>query len=95
MKIRPMTSGKPGGRAGLVLGVAVAAALAGAPAHGQARWCASVEGGNGGFVSCGYATWQQCQAALSGQGGICHPDPGAGANAPSIARPPSRRARAN
>jgi hypothetical protein len=86
MKIRRMPSGKPGWRAGLVLGVAIAAALTGAPAHGQARWCASVQGPDGGFVSCGYVSWQQCRAALSGQGGICHRDPAAGANRPPFPR---------
>jgi hypothetical protein len=85
MKIRRMPSSKPRWRAGLLPGVAIAVALACTPAHGQARWCAAVEGGNGGFVNCGYATWQQCRAALSGQGGVCHPDPGAGARSPPAA----------
>jgi len=76
MTIGGMPSGKPGWRAGLALGVAVVALFGGAPARAEARWCASVQGPDGGFVSCGYATWQQCRAALSGQGGICHPDPG-------------------
>jgi Protein of unknown function (DUF3551) len=73
-------SGKQGWCAGLVLGVAIALTLAGAPAPAQAQWCASVQGPDGGFVSCGYANWQQCRAALSGQGGICHRDPAAGKN---------------
>jgi hypothetical protein len=60
-------------RAGLALGVAIAAgALVGAPPRAQARWCASVPGPDGGFVSCGYTSWQQCRAAISGQGGICY-----------------------
>jgi hypothetical protein len=74
--VRRTSSGKPKWRAGLVPGVAIAAALACAPAPAQAQWCASVQGPDGGFVTCGYKSWQQCRAALSGQGGICYPDPG-------------------
>jgi Protein of unknown function (DUF3551) len=68
-------------RAVLMLGaVIVLAALdARAPARAEGLWCASVQGPDGGYVSYGYASWQQCQAALSGQGGICHRNPGGGA----------------
>jgi hypothetical protein len=75
MKTSRMPRSKPQWRAGLVLGAAIALTFAGAPTRAEAQWCASVEGGNGGFVSCGYSSWQQCRAALSGQGGICHLDP--------------------
>jgi uncharacterized protein DUF3551 len=70
-----MSTFEPGWRAGRVLGVAIALTLAGASAPAQAQWCASVPGPDGGFVSCGYKSWQQCRAAISGQGGICYPDP--------------------
>jgi hypothetical protein len=68
-------------RAVLMLGaVIVLLALdAGAGARAEGLWCASVQGPDGGYVSCGYASWQQCRAALSGQGGICHRNPGGGA----------------
>jgi hypothetical protein len=49
-----------------------------APARAEGLWCASVQGPDGGYVSCSYASWQQCQAALSGNGGICHRNPNAG-----------------
>jgi hypothetical protein len=61
-----------------MLVVAVAALDARAPARAEGLWCASVQGPDGGYVSCSYASWQQCQAALSGQGGICHRNPAAG-----------------
>jgi hypothetical protein len=61
-----------------IAAVLVAAALgAGTPARADDLWCASVPGPDGGYVSCGYASWQQCQAALSGQGGICYRNPAA------------------
>jgi hypothetical protein len=62
-------------RAGLALGVAILAALVAVPTRAQAAWCASVTGPDGGFVNCGYVSWQQCRAAVSGQGGICYPAP--------------------
>ena len=70
----------------LMLGaVIVLAALdAGAGARAEGLWCASAQGPDGGYVSCSYASWRQCQAALSGQGGICHRNPRG-------ARPPRQR----
>jgi hypothetical protein len=37
------------------------------------RWCAEYggRGGGGGGTNCYFVTWQQCQAALSGNGGFC------------------------
>ena len=69
-------TGKRAMGAGLALGIAAIAALVAAPSHAQAGWCATAFGPDGGFVNCGYATWQQCRAAVSGQGGICHANPG-------------------
>src|SRR5215468_10708415 len=35
-------------------------------------WCAYYGGGNrGGGSNCGFYSWEQCQAALSGNGGMC------------------------
>jgi hypothetical protein len=39
-------------------------------------WCAYYNGGGmGGARNCGFATFQQCQAAVSGVGGNCSPSP--------------------
>jgi Protein of unknown function (DUF3551) len=39
-------------------------------------WCAYYNmGGFGGATNCGFATWQQCQAAISGVGGSCGANP--------------------
>jgi hypothetical protein len=70
-----MLTGKPAMRAVFALVIAIAAALFAASGSAQAAWCASVTGPDGGFVSCGYVSWQQCRAAVSGQGGICYPEP--------------------
>jgi hypothetical protein len=70
-----MPKRKPAVRVAFALGIAVVAALVAAPGSAQAGWCASVTGPDGGFVSCGYTSWQQCRAAVSGQGGICYPEP--------------------
>ena len=75
MKANEMPIGKRQMRAALALGIAILAALVVASSPAQAGWCASVTGPDGGFVSCGYASWQQCRAAVSGQGGICYPNP--------------------
>jgi hypothetical protein len=75
MKPNRMPRGKRATRAALALGIVIVAALVAAPISAQAGWCASVTGPDGGFVSCGYASWQQCRAAVSGQGGICYPEP--------------------
>jgi hypothetical protein len=63
-------TGKRAMGAGLALGIAAIAALVAAPSHAQAGWCATA------FVNCGYATWPQCRAAVSGQGGICYANRG-------------------
>ena len=39
------------------------------------RWCAQYGGGRGGGSSnCGFITWEQCQATISGMGGFCVPN---------------------
>lgn len=52
-------------------------------------WCASVQGPDGGYVSCGYVSYDQCVAALSGIGGVCHPNPQRGGTAPRTPSGPS------
>jgi hypothetical protein len=38
----------------------------------NAQWCAEYSG-LGGTESCGFSTFQQCQATVSGIGGFCRP----------------------
>jgi Protein of unknown function (DUF3551) len=47
-----------------------------AAASNEAAWCAYYED-NGGS-NCGFATRQECEADISGNGGYCAPDPEAG-----------------
>ena len=46
------------------------------PSSAQAQnypWCAVYGGGRGGGgQNCGFSTFEQCMAALSGQGGFCN-----------------------
>jgi hypothetical protein len=40
------------------------------------RWCAQYSGGGrGGGTNCYFMTFGQCQAAVSGVGGFCRPNP--------------------
>ena len=42
----------------------------------QYKWCAYMGGGNdGGMRNCYFVTLQQCQWAISGNGGFCQPNP--------------------
>jgi uncharacterized protein DUF3551 len=79
----------------LALGAGVMVAIwacGGTSARADGTWCASVQGPDGGAVSCSYATWQQCMASLGGVGGICHLNPDSGAPSGWSDRPPSRAA---
>ena len=38
------------------------------------RWCAVYGGRSGGGTNCGFFTWQQCMATVSGIGGFCEPN---------------------
>jgi hypothetical protein len=64
--------------------LALFAAPDGASAQNGA-WCARLRGGD----SCGFATFEQCRATISGDGGICIPNPrgprGAGSGPPAAA----------
>jgi hypothetical protein len=58
----------------LTLGIAAGTAAVGSPAAAQNYpWCAYYGGGNmGGGTNCGFTTFEQCMAALSGNGGFCN-----------------------
>jgi hypothetical protein len=58
----------------VAFGFFAAAAVIGAPAHAQDYpWCAQYGSGFG-ASNCGFSTWQQCQADVSGIGGFCAPN---------------------
>jgi hypothetical protein len=58
----------------IVLGVAAVMAAPGSSAQAQNYpWCAQYGGGNGGR-NCGFTTFAQCQADVSGIGGFCEPN---------------------
>jgi hypothetical protein len=37
-------------------------------------WCAQYSGRSGGASNCGFSTWNQCMATVSGIGGFCVPN---------------------
>ena len=37
-------------------------------------WCAVYTGRGGGASNCGFRTWDQCMATVSGIGGFCQPN---------------------
>ena len=39
-------------------------------------WCAFYDDKDGGFTNCGFVTFEQCRAAVSGVGGSCGANPG-------------------
>jgi Protein of unknown function (DUF3551) len=46
------------------------------PAAAQNRpWCAYYDFGQDGATNCGFSTYQQCLATVSGVGGSCGPNP--------------------
>jgi hypothetical protein len=54
---------------GILLGVT--ALSSGAQAQNY-PWCADYGGKMGGSSNCGFSTFEQCMAALSGNGGFCN-----------------------
>ena len=58
-------------------------------ARADGTWCASYSGGSGG-TNCGFYSFEQCRATVSGIGGFCQPNPFSGSGA---AREPRRRSR--
>src|SRR5262249_50712638 len=58
-----------------LLGAAITITAIGAPAHAQNRpWCAYYDGHFGGASNCGFSTYEQCLATISGSG-WCPPNP--------------------
>ena len=58
----------------LMLGVIIGTAALGCSASAQNYpWCAYYGGGDigGGGTNCGFTTFEQCMATLSGMGGFC------------------------
>jgi hypothetical protein len=56
------------------LGLAATVSMPGAASADSYRYCA-VYNVDGGATNCYFVTWQQCQAAISGMGGFCEPNP--------------------
>jgi hypothetical protein len=54
--------------------VTIGALDAATPVSAQGAWCASYFGPSGG-TNCGFYTYAQCRAAVSGVGGTCSPSP--------------------
>ncbi len=55
-----------------VAGTLLAAAMIGTPAQAQNYpWCAYYSGRGGGGTNCGFTSYQQCMATISGIGGFC------------------------
>ena len=63
--------------AATIAGSALTAVLAPTPAAAQGAFCAE-QGGRSGYRNCGYYTYGQCRAAVSGVGGYCYPNPAGG-----------------
>jgi hypothetical protein len=58
------------------IGVFAAVVCIEKPAAAQnSPWCAYYDLGGGGATNCGFSTYQQCLATVSGIGGSCGPDP--------------------
>jgi hypothetical protein len=56
----------------LTLGIATLTGLSGTAAHAQNYpWCSQYTGSMGGAMNCGFSTFEQCQANVSGIGGFC------------------------
>jgi hypothetical protein len=65
---------------------------ASAPAAAQDNWCIQFSTDQG-ALRCGFATYQQCDAARQLAKGICVNSPYAGSAAPTSTRPKARRDR--
>ena len=56
----------------LLFGIAAGSVFAATSANAQNYpWCAQYSGGMGGAMNCGFSTFTQCQADVSGIGGFC------------------------
>jgi len=58
-------------------------------------WCAYYSGRGGGGTNCGFTTYEQCMAALSGMGGFCDRNtqyvPPPGGHGGTTKHPPHRK----
>ena len=60
--------------------LALPAVLAASSAHAYEKpydpypWCARYGGHMAGASNCGFLTWEQCMATVSGVGGFCEPN---------------------
>ena len=58
----------------VIVAIVIAASTAGSSARAQNYpWCANYGGffGDGGGTNCGFTTYEQCLATVSGMGGAC------------------------
>ena len=77
----------------LLLALGILAGMTGFGSVAEAQnypWCADYSGGDmGGGTNCGFTTFEQCMATLSGMGGFCNrntqyvPSPGPHSSLPS------------
>jgi len=59
-----------------ILGIFAAVVRFEKPAAAQnSQWCAYYDFAFGGATNCGFSTFQQCLATVSGVGGSCGPNP--------------------
>lgn len=59
----------------LMLGILAGTAAIATRADAQNYpWCAIYGDGMGGATNCGFTTFQQCMATVSGMGGFCQPN---------------------
>jgi len=68
----------------------VALSLSTVGAHAQGSWCANY-GSPAGGTNCGFHSFEQCRATVSGIGGFCQGSPGVASY--GIVREPRRRVR--
>jgi hypothetical protein len=62
-------------RATGLVSITLAAMLLTATGATAGSWCASYSGKKGGSENCGYVSFDQCRATVSGVGGTCRPNP--------------------
>src|SRR5262249_34991013 len=58
-----------------ILGIFAVAFFGAQPAKADGAWCADYKFHHGGARNCGFATYQQCLATVTGIGGSCGPNP--------------------
>ena len=58
-----------------ILGIFAVAFFGAQPAEADGAWCAYYNFQHGGARNCGFATYQQCLATVTGIGGSCGPNP--------------------